>query len=290
MATSTDARLATATARDGADTRYQGLNPETAAAGTGEAPSVGAAHARDEQTAAWWFDWDATGEWLEWDYGFVERSVKFNGKRSVTFTASSIQTRAPTKACSRLNNKRMEITLPNGTKTWFVLWDNIHEHVKTPQDAEKRALGSSSAVIRGKTPRDKWVNVVCPVRTLENGTELEVTRVFLWGGCVPFSERTLELIKIPKWGEDVSTKSAEVRNWVERRTNLCREITEAAFHPDRVERMEAVYGDEWDDSFHTHVGVGTGDHTAWKKRQREREERAEQARRKRWDAIPWTSD
>jgi len=243
-----------------------------------------------QQETAWWFTHDKpTGEWLEWDFGFVEKDVTFNGKRSVTFTPyDKEETRAPTKAANRLNNKRTDITLPNGTKTWFVLWDN-RQTPKTPDDAEKMALGWGNhrlqPVIRGKTPLDRWETITCLTRTGCGRTTLGSTRVFLWGGCVSFKEQTLSEKSIPRRGDDVSTKSVEVRNWVERRNNLCRSITEAAFHPDRVERMETVYGDEWDDSFHTHTAIGTGDPNAWEKRQKEEEEADRRRRRDVWGLV-----
>jgi hypothetical protein len=236
-----------------------------------------------QETAWWWTHEKPTGEWLEWDYGFVEKAVTFNGKRSVTFTPTVIEeTHAPTKAGNRLNNKRTDITLPNGTKTWVVMWGPWS--LPTTDEVRHIALTHAYGVIRGKTPLDRWETILCPKQKW-NGTTLGSKRVFLWGGCVPFKEGGGLDIRMPRRGDDVSTKSVEVQNWVERRNNLCRSITEAAFHPDRVERMEAIYGDEWDDSFHTHTAIGTGDPNAWEKRQKAKKDKEEADARRRRDEM-----
>lgn len=238
------------------------------------------------QQNAWWLTWDDEGR------GFRTKTVTFNGKKSVTTNLyGSEDKRGPTKACGRLNYKRTDITLPNGTKTWFVLWGEDFGKMETAEDAEKWAL-TGHGVFRGQTPLDRHEVRVSVTKTkawvgAEWELKVDVSRVFLWGGCVPLWEKSLESVKLPRRGADTSTMSAEVRAWTEQRNELCRAITEAAFHPDRVARMEERYGDEWDDAFHTHNGIGTGDPKGWEKRQKKEKDEREQARQRRLDAMMW---
>lgn len=297
MASTNDPRLATAIARDGADTRpHDGEKENSAGGGAGEATRLGAGdQVRGGQTAAWWYGWD--GE--KGGCGFLTKGVTFNGKTSVTFVPYSdeVQKKGPTKTLNRLNNKKTDITLPNGTKTWFVLWGDDHmappkakraqpTRIQTPKEAERLALREEHYILRGQTPLDtRYVQVrVVEVKdgplSRKSHSELHVEQVFLWGGCVAFIERTLEVVKtIPRKGDDLSKFSPYVGAWVWARQTMCEEITKAAFHPDRVERMEATYGDEWDDSFHTTTGVGKAEPDAWERRVAREEAERERKRR-----------
>lgn len=311
MASTTDPQVAPVTARDGDDTRPQGEkeNSGMPAGGTGESTRVGAGdHVRGGQTAAWWYGLNegadttktkdpSVGRWIE----FYTKGVTFNGKTSVSFCPYSdeVEKKGPTKTLNRLNNKKTDITLPNGTKTWFVLWGDDHmappktkgaraERIQTPEEAQRLALREERGILRGQTPLDsryvqvRVVKVKPGILSRESNTELHVEQVFLWGGCVAFIEKTLEVVKdIPRKGDDLSKFSPYVGAWVWARATLCEEVTKAAFHPDRVERMEAVYGDEWDDSFHTTTGTGTADPKAWEKRVAR--ETAERERKRRED-------
>jgi len=250
------------------------------------------------------------GLWWKWDdekgdMKFHVKDVTFNGKTSVTFAPyddTERQKKGPTKTLNRLNHKKTDITLPNGVKTWFVLWTDDHmvphptvrdgrqEFIKTPEQAREKALREPYNVLRGQTPRDERYVRVRLVK-VKDVTELHVEQVFVWGGCVYFIEKTLEVVKnIPRKTDDLSKFSVYVGAWVWARNTLCEEITKAVFHPDRVERMEAVYGEEWDDSFHTHTGVGTADPKAWEKREAQRKQRVEEERARRMEAEWWRWD
>ena len=180
---------------------------------------------------------------------FNARTIEFQGKK-----------RGPSTKCAFLN-RRIPITLPNGTKTWFVLWaekycPTFHAHLTTLQQAEKEARTRHFGILRGETPLDVREHRVVQ----DEMGNLEVRQVFWWGGCIQLDER--EVVRrrpIPRKNEDIREIPLPLREFVEERRELCRSITEACFHPDRVARMEAVYGQDWDDAHHTHTSIGTGE-------------------------------
>jgi hypothetical protein len=221
-----------------------------------------------------------------------EETIKVNGKVSVEYRGQKM---GPTKSNNRLDNKKTDLTLPNGREvsvvvrgwTTFGTAERLRELVvsrsddqdviyfKTPQD---RVFVYPSAVNYDKTTEDPPTMVVEPhrmPRILKRNFVLsepyfEFRETVVWAGWKPLgwkfgrevdmytTDKTRRLYILKDFrGEPRQDLHPEVRRIRDLRVALNEEIPAAVWHPDRVERMMERYGEDYDEKS-VFVGVGTG--------------------------------
>jgi len=272
--------------------------------------------------------WRVTGEGTGWK----REEVRFNGGRSVEVVNHWSEHAAgggegvtwkkggPTKACFRLDNKRHEITLPNGVRTWFVVrsddgllrktgregFEKMGCRVETFEDLVAWVTGDavrnqlSAYAWLGETPRDAevmdvWFHADSDFHGRVRNPRLEFGKMRVWGGWVPMCERNSGVVRKSETlyvtkdfrGEARADLAPHVRAYRDLRVALNEEIPAAVFHPDRVERMEALYGEDWEVNCEvTGYGTKVNCDEEWEAKRAEERKKRDDARRMRqlmWD-------